>query len=82
MTQGEKASRRLGGGGFVDLEAGRSSGSEADDDAEEEDDEVGSLDDAGAQDQGPAACRALRPGMRCLFLPKMNKTVSKTCPDI
>ena len=58
VTQGEKASRRLGGGGFVDLEAGRSSGSEADDDAEEEDDEVGSLDDAGAQDQGPAACRA------------------------
>ena len=33
-----------GGGGFVDLEAGRSSGSEADDDAEDSDDEAGSLD--------------------------------------
>jgi len=36
--RGQKASR------FVDSEAGRSSGSEADDDAEEEDDEVGSID--------------------------------------
>ena len=36
--RGQKASR------FVDSEAGRSSGSEADVDAEEEDDEVGSID--------------------------------------